>query len=337
MRRDLASLGAFRRELIAWYERNGRDLPWRRTQDPYAILLSEIMLQQTRVAAVLPYYERFLKRYPTAADLATAPEEQVLSMWSGLGYYSRARNLMRAAQQIHAAGAFPQTYERIRALAGVGDYTAAAVSSIAFSLPRAVLDGNVLRVISRLNNDPSDIGSAATRRRTQQHADSLLDHQRPALFNQAIMELGATVCLPKQPQCQRCPVAKHCEGRRAGRQNELPVKLRNGVTHRVERTLLVVPKDDAFLMWQRPADSAKLAGFWELPEPEHLPRSKPGDALGEFRHAITNHQYLFRVVQTSVSRVPRGFAWVADGADGYPVSTTARKAISLFKNLGRNV
>ncbi|MBI4909784.1 MAG: A/G-specific adenine glycosylase [Acidobacteria bacterium] len=329
------SPGAFRRELIAWYERNRRDLPWRRTQDPYAIWLSEIMLQQTRVAAVIPYYERFLDRFPNPAALASAPEEEVLSLWAGLGYYSRARNLIKAARQIQQAGAFPRTFDGIRALAGVGDYTAAAVASIAFSLPHAVVDGNVLRVISRLNNDPSDISALATRQRMQIHADRILDRSRPALFNQAIMELGATVCLPRQPQCTLCPVAGSCEGRRAGRQNELPVKLRNHVVHCVERTLLVIPRGDSFLMWQRPAASAKLAGFWELPEPEHLPGVAVDEPIGSFRHAITNHQYVFRVTVLTVRKIPKHMSWTPDSDDRFPFSTTARKAISLYRKIGR--
>src|SRR6266516_234894 len=184
----------FRKALLSWYAGAKRVLPWRETRDPYRIWISEVMLQQTRVAAVIPYYERFLARFPDLATLAAAPEQELLAAWGGLGYYSRARNLQRAAQQMR--GRFPSDYESIRALVGVGDYTAAAVASIAFGLPYAVVDGNVLRVLSRVTNDASDIGSLKTKKRMQALADTLLAQSDPGLYNQALMELGATVCLP---------------------------------------------------------------------------------------------------------------------------------------------
>src|SRR5579872_3965323 len=190
-----------RRRLVNWYLRNRRDLPWRRTSDPYRIWVSEVMLQQTRAQAVIPYYEKFLARFPDAASLAAADEAEVLALWSGLGYYSRARNLQRAARRISAAGVFPRDYDSIRALDGVGDYTAAAVASIAFGLPHAVLDGNVMRVLARLDNDAADISAASTRARLRARAQELLDGRRPGIFNQALMELGATICVPKTPQC----------------------------------------------------------------------------------------------------------------------------------------
>jgi A/G-specific adenine glycosylase len=198
------SVSRFRRELLEWYRRGQRDLPWRRTKDPYAIWISEIMLQQTRVAAVIPYYERFLTAYPNFGALAAAPEAELLGMWAGLGYYSRARNVQKAARQMVELGGFPRDYEAIRGLAGIGDYTAAAVASIAFDLPHAVLDGNVMRVLARVGNDGSDIGSIGTRKRLQAEAQRLLDGRHAGEFNQALMELGATVCVPKQPVCGNC-------------------------------------------------------------------------------------------------------------------------------------
>jgi A/G-specific adenine glycosylase len=194
-------LRSIRAKLAAWYDGARRDLPWRRTRDPYAIWVSEIMLQQTRVAAVIPYYERFLQRFPSPDALAQAPEEELLAMWSGLGYYSRARNLQKAARQITEAGDFPRAYTAIRELAGVGEYTAAAIASIAFDLPHAVVDGNVRRVLARLMNDGNlDV---------QQAAERLLDRRDPARWNQAVMELGATICLPREPRCGECPIARH--------------------------------------------------------------------------------------------------------------------------------
>jgi endonuclease III len=188
---------------LRWYAAQHRDLPWRRTRDPYRIWVSEIMLQQTRAEAVIPYYERFLERFPSIAALAAASAEEILASWSGLGYYSRARNLHKAARQM--GGLFPSGYQAIRELPGVGDYTAAAISSIAFGLPYAVLDGNVLRVVARLTNDSADISAGRTRARFREIAQQWLDRRQPGAFNQAMMELGATVCLPRVPRCEYLP------------------------------------------------------------------------------------------------------------------------------------
>jgi len=177
------NVGTFRRALLDWYEANRRDLPWRRTRDPYRIWVSEVMLQQTRVPAVIPHYNRFLKKFPTIEALANAPEQEVLASWSGLGYYSRARNLHRAAKLMQEAGGFPRDYEAIRQLPGVGDYTAAAVASIAFDLPYPVLDGNVLRVLSRVRVEPGELRALSTRNRLGEMARHLLDSARPADFN----------------------------------------------------------------------------------------------------------------------------------------------------------
>src|ERR1051325_9770915 len=212
--------------LGAWYARGHRDLPWRPTAGPYRIWVSEIMLQQTRAQAVIPYYERFLQRFPTVEALAAAAEDVVLTQWSGLGYYSRARNLRRAAQAVVESGGFPREYAAIRALAGIGDYTAAAIASMAFQLPHAVLDGNVLRVVARVENDAADIAYARTRERFRATAQSWLVPRDPGRFNQALMELGATVCLPRNPLCLVCPVAACCRAREEGTAAQLPVKLR---------------------------------------------------------------------------------------------------------------
>jgi len=325
----MQSLSAFRKALLGWYERHKRDLPWRGTRNAYHIWVSEIMLQQTRVAAVIPYYERFLARFPDPPSLAAAPEADVLAAWAGLGYYSRARNLQRAAAAITGAGEFPRAFDEIRALAGVGDYTAAAIASIAFDLPHAVLDGNVMRVLSRLDNDFSDIAAGKTRRRFQQRAQQLLHPSQPAAYNQAIMELGATVCLPKDPQCLLCPVSEWCAARGNGTQPQLPVKGRRQAPVKVERTVLIIERGGRLLVWLRNHDSAKLKGFYELPDPERLPSAKPGRPVGEFRHSITNHQYRFTVHRATVKHVPEGFLWVArTDLSRLPVSTTTRKALA---------
>jgi A/G-specific adenine glycosylase len=321
-----------RRALLAWFARSKRDLPWRRTIDPYAIWISEVMLQQTRVAAVLPYYERFLKLFPTVHDLANAREDDVLTAWSGLGYYSRARNLRKAAVQIDAAGAFPSHYDGIRALPGIGGYTAAAIASIAFHLPHAALDGNALRVLSRLTAEPGDIGARPTRERLEAVANGLLHRKRPGDFNQAIMELGATICLPKSPDCAKCPLSKHCEAFRIGKQNEFPLKLRKPQRNEVSETLFYIERDGQILFWRRDAASKRLAGFWELPGPAQLKRVAPEKIVGEFRHTIVNTTYRFRVVRASIATAPGGFVWQPKRfLDEIPLSTTAKKALRCLE------
>jgi A/G-specific adenine glycosylase len=318
----------FRRQLLAWYDASHRKLPWRETTDPYAVWISEVMLQQTRVAAVIPYYQRFLDRFPTIQALADAKEEDLLFCWSGLGYYSRARNLQLAAR--HMAGCFPTDYDAIRGLPGIGDYTAAAVASIAFNLPYAAVDGNVLRVLARLTDDASDIAALDTKRTLQLLATALLDRTTPGKFNQAVMELGATVCLPKQPQCLLCPVRNHCAAAARGTQNQLPVKLRKARAVRTVRTLLIVCKNGTYLVWQRPFDARILAGLWELPEPEHVPDASMGELIGTFRHSITVNDYTFRVCRANVACVSPSMRWLsAEDLNCVPLSTTTRKALRI--------
>ncbi len=303
-----------RRQLVKWYERNRRDLPWRRTKDPYAIFVSEIMLQQTRVAAVIPYYERFLNRFPRAEDLARASESEVLSLWSGLGYYSRARNLQKAARQIADAGGFPREYDSIRALAGVGDYTAAAVASIAFDLPHAAVDGNVRRVILRLAGDAAvDLGATAT---------ELLDRRQPGRWNQALMELGATICLPREPLCSACPLTLACEAKRRDLQRVLPPARKKPRIVRKERVLLVIRRRGRILLMP----SARVSGFWELPE--MFSGVRLGVQLGKFRHSITNSQYYFEVREARIGVAPPNCRWWEERRlSEILLSTAAKKAL----------
>lgn len=318
----------FRRDLGEWYKANQRDLPWRRTQDPYRVWISEIMLQQTRVAAVIPYYERFLTQFPDIAALAAVSDDDLLSAWAGLGYYSRARNVRATARQIVAAGSFPKTYDEILKLPGIGPYTAAAVASICFAQPCAVLDGNVMRVITRLTRDDGDIGSSRTKARLQGIAQLLLDPVNPSVHNQAVMELGATICTPGEPKCPICPVRKYCLGHSAGLARELPVKLRRAENRRERRTLLVAIRNGNILLWQRAQDAALLGGFWELPEPHQLPEAKTDKLLAKFSHSITNHIYDFHVVRVRVGQVPAPLQWTPlDQLPALPLSTVTRKAL----------
>ena len=323
---------AIGKKLVAWYRHGHRDLPWRRTDDPYRIWVSEIMLQQTRASAVIPYYERFLERFPTVEALAAAPEQDVLALWSGLGYYSRARNLREAARTIVAAGAFPSGHDELLALPGIGDYTAAAIASIAFQLPHAVLDGNVLRVVARVEKDASDIGSPRTRERFRDVAQGWLDKRNPGLFNQALMELGATVCLPRNPLCLVCPLSGDCLARQAGVEAQLPVKLRKTEPVKLEGTLLIVQRKGRILLRQREAKASRMAGFWDLPSPEDLPDSQPGELFGEIRHTITRHHYRLSVRAATIAagngHAPFGWFRTAE-LEAIPLSTTARKALKL--------
>jgi A/G-specific adenine glycosylase len=323
-----------RQKLAAWYEANARVLPWRLTADPYAILVSEIMLQQTRVAAVIPYYERFLQQFPTAEQLALASEPTLLSAWSGLGYYSRARNLQKSAKAIAEAGAFPSEHDEIRQLPGVGDYTAAAVGSIAFGLPHAAVDGNVIRVTSRLFAEKGDVGNATVRRGLADLAHQLLDKEHPGRHNQAMMELGATICLPREPLCEVCPVAQSCLAKKLELQRELPVKQKKKELFHVTRRLLLIRKRDKILLWKRPAGSKRMAGFWEMPEAGMLKGVTETELLGEFRHSITNHIYTYNVVSAVVTernlKLPGEFAWQnRQELELQPLSTTTRKALKV--------
>jgi A/G-specific adenine glycosylase len=314
---------AIRAALARWYRENHRDLPWRRTRDPYAIWVSEIMLQQTRVAAVIPYYQRFMSAFPDAGALAAAPEERVLAVWSGLGYYSRARNLHKTALIVTQNGVFPRDFDSIRALPGIGDYTAAAIASIAFGLPHAAVDGNVRRVIVRLvNDDSADVQAQASR---------LLDRKDPGHWNQAVMELGATVCTPRDPRCDLCPIAKYCEGHKHGTQKSLPSKRLKPAPEQLERTLVIVHHRGRILL----TPSSRVKGFWDLPEIIGGIQSgeiRAGLKLGWFRHTITHRHYRFIVCEGAAGKVRSGkqFRWAARREFvEIPLSTTAKKALRL--------
>ncbi|MEM6684939.1 MAG: A/G-specific adenine glycosylase [Bacteroidota bacterium] len=251
----------FSKEIIRWYLQNKRDLPWRKTKDPYRIWLSEIMLQQTRVAQGLPYYEKFTKAFPTVYDLANAEESQVLKLWQGLGYYSRARNLHYTAKDIVANynGTFPNTYKELLKLKGVGDYTASAIASICFDEVAPVVDGNVYRVLSRYFNIDLPINSTEGVKKFKELAFEVIDYDDPANFNQAIMEFGAVQCKPQRPYCIICPVGESCEGLKEQRVTMLPVKLKKTkIKHRWFNYLVVLSNQTETLLEER-----KGKGIWQ--------------------------------------------------------------------------
>ncbi len=255
-----------RRDLLAWYATHRRDLPWRRTRDPYRIWISEVMLQQTQVATVIPFYHRFLERFPNLAALARADLQTVLKQWEGLGYYRRAHHLHRAAMEMMDAGGgrVPDRHRAFRALPGVGDYIANAVMSIAFDRPRAVVDGNVKRVLARLGGIGDPVNQSAAHRVFQQAADRLLDHSCPGTFNQAVMELGALVCTPRRPYCPECPWRTSCHACRNDLTDWLPRRIRRAPVPKHAMAAGVVCHRGRVLVVQRPSEGL-LAGLWEFP------------------------------------------------------------------------
>lgn len=256
--------------LLQWYRANARDLPWRRTADPYRIWVSEIMLQQTRVAAVLGYYARFLEAFPSVEALAAAPEQRLMKLWEGLGYYSRARNLQRAARLVAEAGAFPDTYAGLLQLPGIGDYTAGAIASAAFGRREPAVDGNVLRVVMRLTDWHDDIADPKVKQAVRAQVGAILPEEAADIrvFNQAAMELGATVCVPNgPPKCGACPAADFCLGRLRGTAEDLPVKAAKKARRTEEKTVFLLLRHGRVALRQRP-DTGLLAGLWEFPNAE---------------------------------------------------------------------
>lgn len=331
-------LAAFRKQLLAWFREFQRDLPWRRTRDPYLVWLSEIMLQQTRVAAVIPYYRRFIEHFPNLQALAAGPEEEVLRQWSGLGYYSRARNLYKAAQRIVAehGGEFPSRLEEVLALPGIGNYTAAAILSIAFEKKYAVLDGNVARVLARLEAVRGDVRESQRWQALQKSADAYLDTKSPGDWNQAMMELGATLCTPKSPQCLLCPVAQFCEGRTLGIAESLPEKRKKRAAVEIHlaaavfadkngNTLLLPPPPPekntesltdyvptlASNLWHFPTipvngDSvAKLRGHLRKLRIQKQKGTLDFVAAGKVRHSVTYRAITLEPFRINVKKLPR--------------------------------
>jgi A/G-specific adenine glycosylase len=342
---------ATRRALLGWYDRHRRDLPWRRTKDPYRIWVAEVMLQQTTVRAVLPYYEAFLKRFPTLKALAEEPEEEVLALWSGLGYYHRARNLHRGAQHVaeRYGGRFPRTLEAALAVPGVGLYTASAILSIAHGQPLPVVDGNVRRVLARLlalrGPEYRKDGPYYNR------AEELLDRERPGDWNQALMELGATVCTPRDPACDACPLRSRCRARALGVVDELPEGRARRAPVDVHVAAALVERDGKVLLVRRP-EGRLLGRMWEVPqtslesrglpdlarelEERHGLRVVPGALAVRARHAITFRRITLEGYRSRLKGPPPSdpgrFLWARpEEVTALPVASSTRK---LLKGLG---
>lgn len=337
-----------RADLLRWYRRSRRDLPWRRTRDPYAIWVSEVMLQQTTVRAAAPYYERFLLRFPDVASLAAASEEDVLGAWSGLGYYHRARNLRRGARHLveHHGGRFPRMLEAALAVPGVGLYTASAVLSIAHDVPLPVVDGNVRRVLARLRL----LRGPRWRKDAPFYnlAEELLDRSAPGDWNQAVMELGATLCTPRRPACPACPARSHCAARAAGLQDVVPEARDRRPTVEVTVAAAII-EDRGRILLVRRAEGRLMGRMWEVPQTSlesrglddlarelkerHALDFVPGPLVATARHAITFRRIAVDAYRGRLRRLPPAdadrYLW-ADPArlDGIPLSSLTRKVIA---------
>ena len=322
--------------LLEWWDAGHADLPWRRSRDPYAIWVAEVMLQQTQVASVIPYFQRWMANFPDVEALAVAYLDEVLKLWEGLGYYSRARNLHAAATTVctEYGGQIPDSVDELMKLKGIGPYTAGAIASIAFGRPAPVLDGNVTRVISRLWDIEENVTRSSTRKQLWHLAERMIDHKRPGDFNQALMELGQRICLPVLPLCQQCPLAAQCLSRQRGSQSKRPVRPpRKRTPHHDMTAGVILGKDNRMLIVRRPIDGL-LGGLWEFPGGLRAPEEKlsealrrrvkealgieiqVGQALGRVEHAYTHFRvtlHAFRARHVAGVPQPMGVsdsAWV---------------------------
>ncbi|MFC5051320.1 A/G-specific adenine glycosylase [Rubritalea spongiae] len=320
---------SFQHALLAWYTSVAKDYPWRQTTDPWHILVSEVMLQQTQVATVLGkgFYTRFLEKYPTPASIANAPEQDILSAWEGLGYYRRVRNLQKAARAIceQHKGIFPTQHAAILALPGIGQYTAGAVSSFAYNQPQPIVDANVARIFSRLFDYQERVDSSAGTKQLWQWADQLLSHHEPRLHNSALMELGQQVCSNKSPQCLLCPIKPWCQTKNP---EDLPIKKARKKTVLVDELCMLAICDGKILL-HKAADSARRSGMWKLPEREHH-ELETQDLLLKTNYAITHHKVTLYIYQAPDKTEPAtGEAWHSlDSLDKLPMPSPFRKALN---------
>jgi A/G-specific adenine glycosylase len=347
----------FSRRLLKWYDGHRRDLPWRigrdepieRRPDPYHVLVSEAMLQQTQVATVVPYFERFVAEFPTLAALAESDEQAVLRLWQGLGYYSRARNLRLAARRVMAdfGGHLPQAVDELRSLPGVGRYTAGAIASIAFGRKAPIVDGNVVRVICRLDKITADPREKSVLDLLWKRAEEILPTRRIGDFNSALMELGAIICTSRGPACERCPVRLHCMARAAGVQESIPLARKTKPIPHIHRWAFVVHRRGRFLIEQRPA-KGRWASLWQFITRPADAGPTPVDALhgatqlrptrldemGKVTHALTHRRYTFSVYACEVKRNASAGIWATlEEMTQYPMSRPQLKIAQMARNM----
>ena len=357
MKSEQFDIGGFQKDLIDWFNKEQRQLPWRENQDPYRVWVSEIMLQQTRVDTVIPYYNRFMEQFPTIQALAMAHDEKVLKAWEGLGYYSRVRNLHAAVKEVQEqyGGKVPNTPAEIASLKGVGPYTAGAILSIAYGLPEPAVDGNVMRVMSRILLIREDIAKPSVRKIFEQAVRNLSSHENPSYFNQALMELGALICTPTSPSCLMCPVQNHCRAFAEGVQTELPIKTKKKKQRLVHLAAAVLrDKQGKFLIHKRPSEGL-LANLWEFPNMEinlhfknekqqlknylkeqYLVETELNEFIGQIDHVFTHLEWNIHVFSgdlTSIAQETTHVRFVSSeelSEFAFPVSH--QKMFQLFLN-----
>ncbi len=345
---------AFQNDLISWFKEEQRELPWRKDQDPYKVWVSEIMLQQTRVDTVIPYFNRFMEWFPTIDSLADANEEKVLKAWEGLGYYSRVRNLQSAVKEVKEKyhGEVPKTPKEISELKGVGPYTAGAILSIAYGIPEPAVDGNVMRVLSRILSIWEDIAKPASRKIFEAAVRELISHEDPSAFNQALMELGALICTPTSPSCLLCPVREHCQAFEEGVQEELPIKSKKNKQRHVQLASAILIDKDGKLLIHKRAENGLLANLWEYPTVELFPkiqhdREKMIDLfaeelhlkieiekiIGQIEHVFSHLVWNIQVYKGKINSVQENDEWKLVSlteVNDYPFPVPFQKMLQLY-------
>lgn len=335
--------------LLRWYDQHARVLPWRGIHNAYHTWVSETMLQQTRVETVLAYFDRFIRRFPTVEALAAAPEDEVLKLWEGLGYYRRARNLHRGAQQVVAehGGVIPSNVKELLKISGIGEYTAGAIASIAYDEPVPAVDGNVIRVVSRVKGIRENVGIPSVKRRIAQEAAALVPQSRPGDFNQAMMDLGATICVPGTPSCERCPVSALCDAYREGDAEDIPELPRKNPPRVIDYDLCLIFNGDRVLMRQR--TETMLQGLWVYPmvEDHHTPKQLPAlvkrkiglpvtdiQTAGEAKHIFTHQVWQMKLyIMHTTAEAPAGWRFVTmDEMQQLTIPTAVKKAKEVVLN-----
>lgn len=348
------TLKRFRGSLADWYSKNRRDLPWRRTRDPYSIWISEMMLQQTRVDTVIPYYERFLSRYPTVEDLANAETDQVLNLWSGLGYYQRARSLHSAAKEIVSRfnGKLPDDPEKIRELPGIGPYSAGAILSIAFEKKQPILDGNVIRLLSRVFLLGGDPAQAENRERLWQLAAEVLPQKNFGDFNQAMMEIAALICTPRAPKCPICPLQSICRAFQSGDPEKYPEKAAKQKSTTISYAFAIVRRNGSYLLFRR--EKSPMKGMWEFPSVEaegelfameqlrkHLQddysvSTESWGFAGSTKHSIMNHRISASYFIAEAKKGAKSESWISrEKMDLLPLTTLTKKGLKFDRQFNR--
>lgn len=357
-RLQLFNISRMQKLLLHWYHANKRDLPWRENQDPYRIWISEIMLQQTKVDTVIPYFHRFLTAFPTVFDLAAGDEQEVLKAWEGLGYYSRARNLQNAAQEVVEKynGVIPDEPDKLGKLKGIGPYTRGAILSIAFNQPEPAVDGNVMRVVSRLLLIEDDIAQARVKKDFEKHVRTLISKEDPASFNQAVMELGALICTPKSPACLLCPVNEVCRAFAEGVQAELPVKSKAKKQRVVPLMALLIKNDQNEFLIEKRSEKGLLANLWQFPmvpldemdkkhaatwlQSEYGVNVQIGEELGELRHVFTHLIWeldIYAAKTEAKELADERIRFVSlDELDDYPFPVSHQKMIPYLSQCSRS-